>query len=172
MHIVIDGYNLIRQSARFSAVERLDLQAGREALVDALSAYKKVKPFDITVVFDGSDAPLGMPRRDRMKGITIRYSQPGELADAVIKRMVGRERERLLVVSSDHEVAGYAASKGSAVLSAADFEERLTLARLMDVKGLETGEPSEGWQPTTRKKGPARKLPKRLRRMKTRTDKI
>ena len=83
IHIVIDGYNLIRQSRSFSDLDRQDLQMGREALVDALAAYKRVKPYAITVVFDGGDASGGMPRRDRLKGIELRYSNPGELADTV-----------------------------------------------------------------------------------------
>ena len=78
IHIVIDGYNLIRQSRQFSDLDRQDLQSGRDALVDALVAYKKVKPYAITVVFDGTAAYTGMPRRDVQKGIKVRYSAPGE----------------------------------------------------------------------------------------------
>ena len=77
MHIVIDGYNLIRQSRRLSAIEEVDLQAGREALVNELAAYRRLKPFRVTVVFDGGDAISGLPRRDRSKGIRLRYSAAG-----------------------------------------------------------------------------------------------
>jgi uncharacterized protein len=172
MHIVIDGYNLIRQSPRFSDLDRRDLQAGREALVDALAAYKKVRPFPITVIFDGRDAPPGAPRRDRHKGIELRYSQPGELADAVIKRMAAGQREKLLVVSSDSEIAAYAAAKGAATIGAAEFEARLMMARMVDLKGAEESDPSAGRPPTTKKKGPSRRLPRRQRRMRHKIDKL
>lgn len=172
MHIVIDGYNLIRQSPRFEQLDRQDLEAGRQALLDALVAYKRVKAHPITVVFDGSAAPAGMPRRDRHKGIELRFSQPGELADTVIKRMAGREGNRMLVVSSDREIAAYAEGKGAAVISAAEFEQRLMMARMMDLKGSDEGEPSPGWQPTTKKTGPAKRLPKRQRKMKQKISKL
>lgn len=44
LHIIIDGYNLIRQSRQLAAFERMDLQTGREALLDQLAVSKKVKP--------------------------------------------------------------------------------------------------------------------------------
>ena len=50
MHIIIDGYNLIRQSATFSRLDLEDMQTGREALIDALADYKKIKRHRITVV--------------------------------------------------------------------------------------------------------------------------
>ncbi|MEN8246931.1 MAG: NYN domain-containing protein [Thermodesulfobacteriota bacterium] len=56
VHIIIDGYNLIRQSPELSYLDRQDLQQGREALLGMLAAYKKIKHHQITVVFDGIDA--------------------------------------------------------------------------------------------------------------------
>jgi predicted RNA-binding protein with PIN domain len=172
IHIIIDGYNLIRQSPRFSILDQQDLQTGREALVDTLAAYKKIKRHAITVVFDGACAPLGMARRDLVKGIELRYSRPGELADTVIKRMAAREKQKLLVVTSDSDIMHYVQSMGSAVISAPEFEERLMMARYMDQKGIEATEGSSGWQPTTKKKGPSRRLPKSRRKMAKRISKI
>lgn len=172
MHIVIDGYNLIRQSSQFSRLDMQDIQAGREALIDALAAYKRVKAHKITVVFDGQNAPAGMPRRDRHKGIVLHYSRAGELADAVIKRMAARERERLLVVSSDKEVADYSAKKGAAVIGAVEFEERLFMAQMVAIKGGAEPEDDDGWQPTTKKRGPSKRLPRRQRKMRKRLNKL
>ena len=164
MHIVIDGYNFIHRSRHLNQMTPLDLQSGRDALVDALAAYKKIKPYKVTVVFDGTAAPVGLPRRDKLKGIHLRYSRPGELADTVIKRMADRERETLLVVSSDREVTDYAQARGAAVIATEAFEEKLLLAR-MGVQDQDESDEPGGWQPTTRKKGPARRLPKRRRKL-------
>jgi uncharacterized protein len=172
LHIAIDGYNLIRQSRYFSTLDQQDLQSGREALVDSLAAYKKIKRYAITVVFDGASAPAGMVRRDRIKGIDLRYSRPGELADAVIKRMAAREKQNLLVVSSDHEIVDYAQSMGSAVISAPEFEQRLSMARLMGQEGMDAAEDTSGWRPTTKKKGPSRRPPKKRRKMTKRISKL
>jgi hypothetical protein len=65
------------------------------------------------------------------------------------------------VVSSDRAVADFAAARGAAVIESADFEARMAMAGAGE--GAESP-PEEGWTPTTRKKGPSRRLPKRQRR--------
>ena len=172
IHIVIDGYNLIRQSRNFSELDRQDLQTGREALVKSLAAYKKIKSYAITVVFDGTTAPVGMSRRDVQLGIKLYYSAPGETADTVIKRMATREKEGMLVVTSDNDVARYCQSKGAAVVGSAEFEDRLLMAQYMDLKGIDDQDEDSGWQPTTRKKGPSRRLTKRQRKLNKKISKL
>ena len=173
VHIIIDGYNLIRQSPSLEKIDRQDLQRGREVLVDRLAAYKKVKGYPVTVVFDGADALPGMEASDRETGIRIRFSRHGETADAVIKRMAAREKEKALVVSSDHDVADFCISRGASVVGSREFEERMDLAALMAAAGNIMGnEADEGWSPTTRKKGPSRRAPKRERKHRQRIMKI
>ena len=171
IHIIIDGYNLIRQSPELGGLDRQDLQLGRDALVDMLAAYKKVKPHKITVVFDGTAEPVLYGSRDRAKGIAIRYSQGGESADDVIRRMARREKAKALVVSSDREVMTAAESAGATVLDSAAFEEKIAMARYLAVKGGEETVFSR-WAPTTRKKGPSRRLPKRKRKARARMEKL
>jgi uncharacterized protein len=173
VHIIIDGYNLIRQSQSLGKIDRQDLQRGREVLVDRLAAYKKVKGYPVTVVFDGADALPGMDASDREKGIRIRFSRHGETADAVIKRMAAREKEKALVVSSDHGVVDFCASRGASVVGSREFEERMDMAAQMAAGGNIMGnEADEGWSPTTRKKGPSRRAPKRERKHRQRIMKI
>ena len=171
VHIIIDGYNLIRQSARFAAIECRDLQQGREALVEALAAYRRLRHHPVTVVFDGTAAPGFSQRRDRWRGVEIRFSAYGESADTLIRRMAATERDRALVVSSDRAVTQTAAGYGAAIIDSADFERRLVMALAME--GADTdGDASDGWVPTTRKKGPSRRLPKRQRRHSARLGKL
>lgn len=172
LHIVIDGYNLIRQSSRFATIEQQDLQSGREALVDALAEYKRVKHHAITIVFDGTKAPTGMPRKDRIKGINLRFSRMGETADTVIKRIAAREKQKLLVVTSDNEILNYAEAMGAAVISAPEFDERLIMTQYLDSKGGEFVDETKDRPFSTKKKGPPRRLPKSKRRMVRRISKI
>ncbi len=172
LHIIIDGYNLIRRSAQFRDLDRSDMQGGRDALVDALVAYKKVKGFSITVVFDGGAAGVGMPRREMVKGIRLRFSSSGELADAVIKRMAAREKEKALVVSSDMEILRYVQSHGAATIGSAEFEERLMLAQFTASKGAGEVDATTGWQATTKKKGPSKRLPKQKRKQQRKISKL
>lgn len=171
IHIIIDGYNLIRQSADLSRLDSLDLQTGREALLDLLAGYKRIKAHKITVVFDGIRAPGFTPDRDRYMGIAVVFSRRGETADQVIKRMAAREKEGALVVSSDREVTAFAQSSGAAIIDSPAFEQKLQLAGYLDAKGMET-ELDTGWKPTTRKKGPRRRLSKKARRSKAKLRKL
>ncbi|MCK4467804.1 MAG: NYN domain-containing protein, partial [Desulfobacterales bacterium] len=98
IHIIIDGYNLIRQSDRLSVIDRRDIQSGREALLDTLAKYRKIKKHKITVVFDGTNAPSFSRRVEKLNGVKILFSRNGELADTVIKRMAAMEREKALIV--------------------------------------------------------------------------
>ena len=171
VHIIIDGYNLIRQSPELSRIERQDLQAGREALVGLLAGYKRIKAHKITVVFDGTRAPGFTPARDRHKGIAVLFSRPGETADSVIKKMAAAERQGALVVSSDREITDFAQSRGAAVMASPEFEEKLVLAGYLGANGRDD-KPASGWKPTTRKKGPRRRLSKKARRNRARIRKL
>jgi predicted RNA-binding protein with PIN domain len=171
IHIIIDGYNLIRQSNTLSTIDRQDIQLGREALLETLIAYQKIKRHMITVVFDGTNAPAFSQRKNRVQGITVKFSRSGELADAVIKRMVSREKEKALVVSSDLEIVNFASAKGAATIGSSEFEEKMSQSLYMEIKGVESKEES-GWIPTTKKKGPSKRLPKRKRRNKTKIRKL
>jgi len=171
MHIIIDGYNLVRQSRELSELDRADIARGREALIEKLAAYRRFKPHRMTVVFDGAGAPALSPGRDRMKGIGIVFSRGGETADAVIGRMARQEGETALVVSSDQAVVRSAQASGAAVIASPEFEARMAMAG-----ALEAGEPTQENQParrvSTRKKGAGRRLPKRLRQNQRRTAKL
>lgn len=172
VHIIIDGYNLIRQSAELSRLDRRDLQEGRDALLALLASYKKIKGHRITVVFDGTDAYSLYRQRDQAKGIRVLFSRRGETADTVIKRMAAREREGALVVSSDRDVAGFAMSQNAAAMGSTAFMEKLLMASWTREKGISPDEEMKGWRPTTRKKGPSRRLSRRERRNRQRIKKL
>ena len=164
LHIIVDGYNLIRQSEQLSVLDLRDIQEGREALQDILAEYRKRKNHRITLVFDGTNAVSVDSQRQRFRNIDVLFSRNGETADTVIKRMAAREKERALVVSSDRDIISFAASMGSATIGSRAFEDKLyrTLYSF-DTDGMEDT-PDTGWVPTTRKKGPSRRLPKKKRR--------
>lgn len=163
VHIIIDGYNLLGQSGGYE-----DLQTSRERLIDKLAAYKRMKRHPITVVFDGTHSSPGSIRKENLKGINVRFSRHGELADSVIKRMAAKERERALIVSSDREIVDYAVSRGAAAISSSDFEQKLAMA----AGGDDPDESLGGWIPTTKKKGPQRRLSKKERKRRTQIEKL
>ena len=171
LHIIIDGYNLIRQSKSLRHLDNQSIELGRDALIDILSAYKRLKPHNITVVFDGIQSPYLAPTRDRIKGIRIQFSRNGESADRVIKQMARTEKEKALIVSSDRDVVQSCEAYGAATISADSFEIKIAMAAQMQGITIESDEQT-GWKPTTKKKGPSRRLSKKKRRDKMKIKKL
>ena len=153
VHVVIDGYNLIRQSATLSAQEELSLELGRDGLLERLRQYKRVRSHRITVVFDAANKPLLAEERSQHKGIRVIYSGQGETADTVIKRICQNEGEKVLLVTTDRELASYAEARGSVA---------------MDSKEEQRWHPDKG----TRKKGPAKRRSKKERRRREKWQKV
>jgi predicted RNA-binding protein with PIN domain len=163
LHVIIDGYNVIRQSNRLSILDLQDIQEGREGLQVLMAAYRQRKGHKITIVFDGTHAShLGM-QRHQLQGMQILFSRNGETADDVIKQIASKEGERALIVSSDRDITSFAAARGAATIGAKEFEHKVFAALYENTDSL--GDHDDGgWRPTTRKKGPSRRLPKRRRR--------
>jgi predicted RNA-binding protein with PIN domain len=170
LHLIIDGYNLIRQSPYLQEIDARDLEAGREALLESLAAYRQARPqHKITVVFDGWVAGDLKESRDRRAGVTIVYSRRGERADEVIKRLLGKERSRAVVVSSDRELQESANRVSAAWISAPEFEmSHLRLAAAGFPEADEEASSEQG----TRKKGPSHRAPKRQRQRQQRLKKL
>jgi len=169
MHLIVDGYNIIRQSPRLQFLDAMDLQAGREALLELLALYRRRSHHQITVVFDGWQQGDLKESRERSQGILVIYSRRGERADEVIKRLLHQERERALVVTSDREIQVCAEQAKAAWINAGEFE----LSHLHDPAGA--ADPEAGADPSARgthKKGPARRLSKRLRQRQQRLKKL
>ena len=177
LHLIIDGYNLIRQSTELSRLDAVDLEAGRNALLENLHAYKKIKHHRITVVFDGGRGNSYQTTTCNHKGISVIYSPKGVEADEIIKKLAKEKREQCIIVSSDLDVVGYAQTQNAAVISSPDFLNKLTFAVYALEKGIgDTGcdfnEEKKNIQKMTTKKGPSRRLSKKDRKNRQRITKI
>jgi hypothetical protein len=174
VHVVIDGYNLIRQSATLSAQEELSLELGRDALLERLRQYKRVRRHRITVVFDAANKPLLAEERSQQKGIRIVYSGQGETADTVIKRICRKQGEKVLLVTTDRDLASYAEAQRSVAMDSEDFEARMEMALYVGAKGVEEEDDKERWHPDrgTGKKGPPKRQSKKKRRQRKKWQKI
>ena len=164
--LIIDGYNLIRQSPELREHDREDLDKGRETLLLKLSAYKRVKQHGIIVVFDGWLHGNFSESREHVAGISVRFSPRGKKADEVIKRLAAKEKEKAVIVTSDRDL-GYACSQeGCEVISSQDFEARLKLAAYSPLKDMaeDDSESSRRKARGTKKKGPSRRPSKVQRR--------
>ena len=164
MFIAIDGYNFIKQSPELRRLEQIELQKGREGLIERLAQYKRLKGHAITVVFDGAPQGTLVERRERSRGIEIIFSKPGEKADDVLKRLSAEKRGGITVVTSDRDVALFAAKKGAIAIPVADFAEKMETAQVDSWKGgkSEIRFPDRSAAPV--KKGPSHRLSKSQRK--------
>jgi predicted RNA-binding protein with PIN domain len=125
--IIIDGYNVIRNTGSLLAAERHSLSDARAALLGLVTAKYRGTPHQLLVVFDGAGeretvAPLRCGVRSQ-----IIYSRAGETADAAILRLAERARAEwgeVTVVSDDWEVRQGGAARGAAQARAGDVARR------------------------------------------------
>lgn len=162
MHIIIDGYNVIRQSDILRGFERRSLEEGRKALVRNLAGYRKLRGHRITVVFDGWQGGSPVEERDLAGGVEIIYSRLGEKADEVIKRLIGEGGGETMVVTSDRGIADFAERRGKTAMASPAFESligRVTAGSPPEAQEEEDDDDRTG----AKKKGPSRRLSKRER---------
>jgi predicted RNA-binding protein with PIN domain len=166
VRIVIDGYNLIRRIPELRALDRGDLEEGRNALVHELSAYRSGKGHKITVIFDGAEAVHLGGGSERVGGIAVRYSPRGRSADAVIKDIC-REGKADVVVSGDREITDEARRFNVTAAGPELFWERVQEEMYRRYKGEEEEVESGRWKVKR-----VRKLSKEQRRDRGRMEKL
>jgi len=103
-HIIIDGYNVIRQTAPYHALaERGDLDQARDALIGDVAALA-TKGRRVTVAFDGTNNPLSTGQPESLLGITVIFSPHGRTADSIVEKLSHEAREKgdtVEVITSD-----------------------------------------------------------------------
>jgi predicted RNA-binding protein with PIN domain len=115
---LVDGYNVIRRDADLRGHEQDSLEAGRSALLAVVAAAARRTGDQFTVVFDGA-------RRDARPSasgqVQVVSSRPPEMADDVLRAMVGKAGAGTVVASSDRAVRDAARRAGAVAVSAEDF---------------------------------------------------
>jgi predicted RNA-binding protein with PIN domain len=120
VHLVVDGYNVSK-----TGYPELPLADQRTRLVGQLAALAARTGVEITVVFDGAGVVTAPTRGSR--GVRVLFSDPGVLADDVIRQLVAAEPEGrpVLVVTSDRAVARSVRRRGAHPLPSAVLLARL-----------------------------------------------
>jgi uncharacterized protein len=162
IHIIVDGYNLIRNYPPLSRAEEADFSEGRNFLLEWLSEYRRQSKNPITVIFDGGKGGGQFEGRDVYKGIKILYSRSGQTADEVIERIAAKEGEKALIVTSDMALSFSCRSWKSATIRSEDFAHLIQEKRRKpsDMDGKE----EEPVDPPKKKKGVSRRLSKKAKK--------
>ncbi len=123
--ILVDGYNVIKNTPELQAVERHSLAAARETLVRKLSSKYRHTPHQVIVVFDGQQ---GKETEEYVQRVRLIYTAQGQSADAVIARLAREGTARgqaVIVASNDWEVRSTVAEAGGQVASSTELAEHL-----------------------------------------------
>ncbi|MGD8563718.1 MAG: NYN domain-containing protein [Desulfarculaceae bacterium] len=167
MHLVIDGYNLIHATADLSLAQ--DRDQGPQALTAALKLYRQKRGHKVTVVLDGGPDPQG--GQGSLNQIPLIYSGADRSADQVIIEMARRHGPGITVISNDNQLTNLCQQAGAEVISSFEFSDLLMEAALESHLAGE-GDDRPGWDFSTKKKGPSRRLPKAKRRRQRRLKRL
>ncbi len=121
VHLIIDGYNVTK-----TAWPNSPLHSQRQRLVTALGALVAQRRIEVTVVFDGAEL-TGPVQLNSPRGVRVRFSPAGVIADEVIRQLVRAEPpgRPVVVVSTDREVAESIITMGARALSATTLINRI-----------------------------------------------
>ncbi|MGW1345441.1 NYN domain-containing protein [Kribbella sp. NPDC002412] len=124
VHLIIDGYNVTK-----TAWPNSPLHSQRQRLVTALGALVAQRRIEVTVVFDGAELS-GPVQLNPPRGVRVRFSPAGVIADEVIRQLVRAEPpgRPVVVVSTDREVAESIIKMGARALSATTLIGRIARA--------------------------------------------
>ncbi len=138
--ILVDGYNVIRNTPGLARAEAISLEQGRAALLDQLTARYRHTPHRVVVVFDGDGvAESVQPIRGLSRGQVI-YTRRGETADEVIRRLAAEAAStmqapgdetakytmmQVVVVSDDYEVRLGATAHGATTARVGELADRM-----------------------------------------------
>jgi predicted RNA-binding protein with PIN domain len=126
--ILVDGYNVIKNTPSLQAIGAKNLAAARDLLISQLVNRYRHTPHQVIVVFDGSGTREQVSHDRRVRIIYTRY---GETADSVISRLVaparatGREVE---MYSNDRELQQSVARQGGGTHTTGQLASELNAA--------------------------------------------
>lgn len=113
MHIIIDGYNVLKQALG----SKMIAEGQRRAFIALLGRYSQKKNHTITIVFDGG--PDAWPSQEKDHGIIVCYVGIKHTADDLIKKALV-QKPHVLLVTSDNELKA-AAKHGTMLMDSLDF---------------------------------------------------
>lgn len=132
--ILVDGYNVIRNTPGLARAEAASLEHGRATLIERLIARYRHTPHRVVVVFDGDGVAESVQHMRGLSRGQVIFTQRGETADEVIRRMAaacafgdGAEAAtQTVVVSDDSEVRLGVAAHGATTARVGELAQRIS----------------------------------------------
>ena len=101
---LIDGYSLLHNWPELAPGRPRHSATARAELVHVLTRYQDTAGTPITIFFDGSGAPPGVPKQEASGRVEVLFSKAGQTADDLIERATHRFQAygEVLVVTDDN----------------------------------------------------------------------
>ena len=123
VRILVDGYSLLHAWRELVPTEPRHSARAREALIRVLTQYADSVGTPITLFFDGTGAPKGLPKTDSPDSLEIVFSRDSKTADDLIERTAYRLKPygEALAVTNDYAERDTVISMGGLAQSCEDF---------------------------------------------------
>lgn len=104
VRILVDGYSLLHNWPELAPGRPRHSATARAELVHVLTRYQDAIGTPITIFFDGSGAPAGVPKDESAERVEVLFSKAGQTADDLIERATHRFQPygEVLVVTDDN----------------------------------------------------------------------
>lgn len=104
VRILIDGYSLLHSWPELAPGKPRHSALARNELVHVLTRYQDAIGTPLTIFFDGSGAPPGVPKDESSGSVEVLFSPAGQTADDLIERAAHRFQPygEVLVVTDDN----------------------------------------------------------------------
>lgn len=123
VRILVDGYSLLHNWPELARGKPRHSAAAREELVHILTQYQDASGTPITIFFDGSGAPPGVPKNESTPTVEVLFSKAGQTADDMIERAAHRFQPygEVLAVTDDHAERDTVIALGGSAASCLNF---------------------------------------------------
>ena len=123
VRILVDGYSLLHAWRELVPTEPRHSARAREALIRVLTQYADSVGTPITLFFDGTGAPKGLPKTDSPDSLEIVFSRDSKTADDLIERTAYRLKPfgEALAITNDYAERDTVISMGGLAQSCEDF---------------------------------------------------
>ncbi|MDI6800243.1 MAG: NYN domain-containing protein [Actinomycetota bacterium] len=112
--MIIDGYNVIHQSDRYSGFD-LDLEGSRLKLIEDMISYAAIFGPEVIIVFDGSGGWSDYTQAQFALGVKVLFTKKGQTADSAVEKIAHQAEatKEVTVVTADYEEQRAVFGKGA-----------------------------------------------------------
>ena len=123
VRILVDGYSLLHAWRDLAPAEPRHSDRAREALIRVLTQYADSVGTPITLFFDGTGVPKGLPKTVSPDSLEIVFSRDSKTADDLIERTAYRLKSygEALAITNDYAERDTVISMGGLAQSCEDF---------------------------------------------------